>query len=137
VTAAGIVAFLASRGHTIELVGSDLMIRPELEGRLISRVRARKLDIVAFLSELGAPAATARPFPRSTLGDHDGRTRQLRDVGELRRARSTSGDRDRQTVPLRTDAAPRKVYPRGGTWPPVAARHRCFWLMALDVKKRD
>lgn len=61
-TAAGIVAFLASRGHTIELVGSDLMIRPELEGRLISRVRARKLDIVAFLSELGAPAATAHVF---------------------------------------------------------------------------
>jgi hypothetical protein len=71
VTAAGIVAFLASRGHTIELVGSDLMIRPELEGRLISRVRARKLDIVAFLSELGAPAATAHVFVALRSADRE------------------------------------------------------------------
>jgi hypothetical protein len=63
--AVDVLLWLSQRGHLISLTpdGSTIAIEPAIDDpKILARVRARKADIIAFLKELGAPAATAHAF---------------------------------------------------------------------------
>jgi hypothetical protein len=63
--AAEILIWFARRGYRMSLTkdGSRLSVEPALDDpKMIERVLAKKADIISFLKELGAPAATAHAF---------------------------------------------------------------------------
>ncbi len=68
-SAAQILRELARRGHTIGVDGNNLLVKPPMSAALTQRVKARKLDVIAYLRELGAPPATAHRFTAMSTAD--------------------------------------------------------------------
>jgi len=50
-TTAEVIREIERRGHTLLLDGDTLVVRPPMQDAMRERVRARKLDIVAYLRE--------------------------------------------------------------------------------------
>lgn len=71
-TAAGIVAFLSAQGFRVGLTADRQSIGLTLaptDDRLRARILARRDDVLAYLRELTAPAATAHAFAAWTSAD--------------------------------------------------------------------
>jgi hypothetical protein len=73
-TAAEVLEYLAGRSFRVGLTDDGERIRVEpapTDATLLERIRARKPEILAFLRELGAPAATLHAFVCLSSSDTD------------------------------------------------------------------